>query len=162
MKPERQSELLEKNLARNLAWITAADSRVSPLFAINTAMLGVVAALLPKPALWEKLPLVTAVLTVICLGVSLVCIFLTTIPRTTGPKSSLLFFGGIAQKDAQQYLQAIQAHKDDDYVQDLAFQVHRNAEIAAAKFKWIGCAMRWTLIGVLPWLFTIFLLYQRH
>ena len=161
MKPERQCEVLEKNLARILGWISAADARVAPLFAINTAMLGVVAALLPKPALWEKLPLVTAVLTMICLGASLVCIFLTTIPRTTGPKSSLLFFGGIAQKDAQQYHQAIKEHRDDDYLQDLAYQVHRNAEIANAKFKWIGFAMRWTLVGALPWLFAVFLLYQN-
>jgi hypothetical protein len=162
MKPERQTEVLEKNLARNLAWISAADARVAPLFAINTAMLGVVAALLPRPAMWEKLPLVVAVLAVICLGASLVCIFLTTIPRTTGPKGSLLFFGGITQKDAEQYHQAMKEQKDDDYLKDLAHQVHRNAEIATDKFKWIGRAMRWTLIGSLPWLATTFLLYQRH
>ena len=162
MKAERQVEILEKNLTRNLAWISAADTRVAPLFAINTAMLGVVAALLPKPALWEQLPLVTAVLAAVCLGASLVCIFLTTIPRTSGPKGSLLFFGGISQNEPDQYLQAIQDQKEEDYLKDLANQVHRNAEIAANKFKWIGRAMRWTLIGALPWLATTFLLYQKH
>ena len=162
MKLDRRCDILEKKLARNIAWIAAADSRVAPLFAINTAMLGVIAALVPKPSMWEKLPLVTAVLSALCLGGSLVCIFLTTMPRTAGPKGSLVFFGGIVQRDVQQYLQAMQELKEEDYLTDLAAQVHRNAEIASTKFKWVGYAMRCTLIGAVPWLITVFLLYQTR
>ena len=45
---------LETNLMRQLGWIAAADSKGSFAFAINTAMLGLLAAVSPKSsAAWN-------------------------------------------------------------------------------------------------------------
>lgn len=45
---ERSNDLLSKQLS----FIFAADNKVAPIFAINTAMLGVLAALIPPIANW--------------------------------------------------------------------------------------------------------------
>jgi len=49
MKDEKaQLDLLDRILGRNLNWVASADAKVTPMLAINTAMLGVIAALAPK------------------------------------------------------------------------------------------------------------------
>ena len=55
MELEGKLSMMENTLARQLQWIAAADSKVATIFAIDTAMLGVLAALAAHTQTWFRL-----------------------------------------------------------------------------------------------------------
>lgn len=159
-KSEKNFELLDSILSRNLEWVAAADSKIAPLLAIDTALLGVLAALVPKSSDWLALPAIAASLCAILLIASLVCLVVANFPRLSGPKGSLIFFGGIAEYDRDTYCKKVSSGFTTELLQDYAYQCHRNAEIAKSKFhlvKWASIL----LFSSLPFFFVaISLLYN--
>ena len=152
---------LEANLTRQLGWIAAADSKGSFAFAINTAMLGLLAAVSPKSsAAWAVAPAVFASFAVAFGLASLLFLSFASFPRTKGPRNSLIYFGGIAQRDAGQFAQAVSSLSPEAYSADLSAQCHRNAEIANRKFTWVQRALLSLYLSVFPWGIAIFLLYS--
>src|SRR5262245_33548337 len=131
--PDR--ELLEDSLARILQWISAADAKVGPILTIDTAMLGTVAALAPKPGDWTVPMALSMALTFTLLGISIFNLFLAAYPRTKGPKGSMVYFGGIIERLEDKFVTDILSVNIGSYAEDLARQCYRNAEIAAQKFN---------------------------
>lgn len=161
METEERIRFLETNLARQISWIGSADSKSAFGFVLNTGMLGVLAAVLPKHAItWTVALAVLVSLAVVFALASLACITFASFPRVEGPSASLVFFGGVAQRTAEQFKDAVNNLSDEGYVDDLAKQCHRNAEIASRKFKWVQNAFFWLYLAVLPWGVSIFLLYK--
>lgn len=154
--------VLEGSLNRLLGWIAAADSRFSAVLAIDTAMLGVLAAITPSHADWTIPAAISASIAALLLGASLLFLALSTFPRTTGPRGSLVYFGGIAALEADQYFRLVREITTDKYIEDLAAQCHRNAEIADKKFKWVKRAMAALLLSLTPWAISLYLLYAAH
>jgi len=154
--------VLEQTLDRVLRWIVAADSRFSTILAIDTAMLGALAALSPAPVEWTIRAAISASLAAILLAASLLFLALSSFPRTSGPRGSLVYFGGIASLEADQYLRLVRKVNPEKYVDDLAAQCHRNAEIADKKFKWVKRAMGSLLLSLVPWAVSLYLLYGVH
>ena len=151
---------LEASLARQLGWIAAADSKASFVFAIDTAMLGVLAAVSPKTgSAWAVAPAIFAAFAVAFGLATLSFLCFASFPRTKGPKYSLIYFGGIAQRDAEQFRDAVSELSFESYTQDLSAQCHRNAEIASRKFTWVQRALVSLYLSVLPWGTAILLLY---
>lgn len=157
MDPNRASQLMD----RQLVWISAADSKVAPILAISTAMLGVLAALVPDPKNWTILAALTAAGATIALLFALFALFLAAFPRTTGPLGSLIFFGGIVTKGIDKYVEELVAVTDDDLVRDLGQQIHRNAEIANAKYRWVRYAGIALFVSLLPWVLAVYILYRQ-
>lgn len=155
-----QISFLENNLARQLMWIGAAESKVSFVFAVNTAMLGVLAAVSPKSACnWEVATvIITALAAIFCLA-SLLSLSFASFPNTTGPKGSLIYFGGVTQRDSQQYHEAVSGMSAEAYIEDLSAQCHRNAEIAGLKYTWVRRSLILLYLAVIPWGLSIYLLY---
>jgi len=152
---------LEGNLARQLGWIAAADAKATFVFAVDTAMLGVLAAVSPRSACeWELVPALVASLTVALLLASLSSLCFATFPRTKGPKRSLIYFGGVATQSREKFAEAVSQFSVPAYAADLAAQCHRNAEIAACKFRWVRRALASVFLSVLPWGATVFMLYN--
>jgi hypothetical protein len=161
MESAERIRLLEGNLDRQLAWIRAADGRSALAFALNTGMLGVLAAVSPKQAFSSDLaPAIFAAFAVAFALASLVCVALVSFPRVKGPRGSVVFFGGISQRNAGQFKEAVTALSDENYIEDLANQCHRNAEIATAKFKWVQIAFGCLFLSVPFWCLAVFLLYN--
>ena len=155
-------ERLERNLERQLHWIAAADGKAGFGFAFATAMLGVLAATVPKnPAEWGIGPAIAAAFAMVLAIIALVLLSLATLPRVTGPKRSLIFWGGIAQFTVDQFKNAVSETTDAEYIADLAGQCHRNAEIASTKFALIRLASLCIYGAVLPWVAAVWLLYSR-
>jgi len=50
--PGSRLDLVDRILSRNLSWVAAADTKIAPVLAIDTAMLGVLAALAPVGFQW--------------------------------------------------------------------------------------------------------------
>ena len=152
---------LEGNLARQLSWIGAADSKTAFAFAVNTAMLGLLAAVSPKVVNgWMLAPAIFAAFAAALSLASLLFLSLASFPRTKGPKRSLLFFGSIAQRDVGQFTEAACQISAEAYVDDLCMQCHRNAEIADRKFTWVQRAFVALYLSVVPWCLAVYLLYN--
>lgn len=150
---------IESNLARQLGWIAAADSKVSFIFTVATAMLGVLAAISPRAGCaWSTASAVFALLAAACGLLALLFLSFVTFPRTNGPRNSLIFFGEIAKDDPASFQDAISKLSYETYVADLTSQCFRNAEIAAHKFRWLRRAMVLLYLSILPWGIAIFLL----
>src|SRR3954467_9109350 len=92
-------ETCEANLARQLGWIAAADSKTGFVFALATAMLGFLAAAAPRHGQWTPEGVTTSVLASGALLISIGCLSAAVFPRTRGPKLSNIFFGAIANRD---------------------------------------------------------------
>jgi len=152
---ERSNDLLSKQLS----WISAADNKVAPIFAINTAMLGVLAALIPSIANWTIFSKIITALSAIPLIASIIFLALTTFPRLSGPKGSYIYFGSIISKSEETYVNDMMNIGDDVFLKDILTQTYRNAEIAHSKFNHIKKALALTFISLPVWLLVVWLLY---
>jgi hypothetical protein len=155
-------DLLDRILSKNLSWVSAADSKISPLLAIDTAMLGVLAALIPRANQWLATSAIFAAISAILLIASLICLICANFPRLKGPKGSLIYFGGISEYEPDVYAKTILSGITDDLLKDYAYQCHRNAEIAKSKFHFIKWATV-LLYSALPvFLVAITILYNQQ
>lgn len=159
--PEDPDTLIDRgeaSLDRLLEWIRAVDAKTPVVMAIDTAMLGVIAATAPGPdhfcaSTWLWIAVGTA-----SLVVSLSLCALATFPQTKGPEGSLIYFGGIASRSLPGYIEAARSRTKAEHLDDLLKQCHRNAEIAASKFKYVRLALFWLVGGILPWLVAVYTL----
>lgn len=154
--------ILEATLSRLLGWIGAADAKVAPIIAINTGSLGALAAFAAPVKVWGGLLAGATVLTLILLGLSFMYAFFAAFPRTSGPKGSLVFFGGITELSEETFITSILTVTPEDYAKDLAKQCYRNAQIAGSKFYHVKVATALFLGALLPWATTIYLMYNAR
>lgn len=159
MNPQESITFLETSLNRQLKWIKAADSKIPSIFAFDTAMLGILAALLPNVTNWYFCMMLLTVVTVTLLILSLLFIAVAVFPRTGCPQKSLIYCGSIADNSADSYLQNVISLDQNNYMEDLSVQTHRNAEIAKTKFKWIKHAMQALFVASPLWLILIYIIH---
>jgi hypothetical protein len=155
-----KNEYLERELDRLLAWIRAADARVSLVLPLSTAMLGALAALGSGVECWKASEITWSTLATVPLFASLVFLVLATFPRTRGPQGSLIFFGGISSRSMEQYREAVRDLDEESYANDLISQCHVNSEIAQQKFKWVKLSLLALFVASIPWLVSVYTLYQ--
>lgn len=151
---------MERELDRLLTWVRAADTRVTLVLPLDTAMLGTLAAVGSDICGWNTWQVICGLLAVIPLTASLVFLTLATFPRTDGPPNSLVFFGGIANRTEREFRDAVQAVDEAGYVEDLISQCHVNAVIAAKKFRWIKLSLLGVFSAAIPWFLAIYNMYQ--
>ena len=147
-------------LSKQLSWISAADSKVPSIFAINVVMLSVLAALIPPLANWTIFGAVITTLPTILLIGSMVSLTLVTFPRLVGPKGSLIYFGGITTKSEDSYVNEMTNIEESIFLKDILTQTYKNAEIAKSKYLYVKCAMGQTFISLPIWLIAVWFLYR--
>lgn len=157
-----QIDRQEKILARLLEWIRASDARVPPIAALNTAMLGVIAAFASNEDDWTMVLSAVVAVTLALLTVSLILLALATFPRIEGPERSVTFFEGIISRDVSTYQVDLNAMTEEGYLVELIEQSHRNAEIASAKFRYVRFAMITWFVGIAPWIYTLYALLSTN
>jgi uncharacterized membrane protein YkvI len=89
-------DLLDRLLTKQLSWIAAADTKGTLLFAIDSAMLAVIASTVPSVKQWTIAAAATSSIALLGLLASITFLALATFPNLKGPRSSSVFFGGIA------------------------------------------------------------------
>jgi hypothetical protein len=149
----------EKILSLQLEWVKAADGKVTPLFAINIAMLGLIVALMKALTTWTIAAAIFSALCLIPLTLSIVFLVFAMFPRLGGPKGSYIFFGGITKKAENTYIEEVKSLNDDKLEDDFLSQAYRNAEIAEAKYHNIKLSFIFSFASAPFWLITIYLLY---
>jgi pycsar effector protein len=157
-----QLDVAERALTRNIAWVAAADAKVPPIFAIDAAMLAVMAAMLPPSSAWYVPTAIAAAITVVLLLVSIGCLALASFPRLSGPKDSIIFFGTAINRDEKSYVDRLREGISEALVLDVSRQAYRNAEIAAEKYRVMKWAQVTMFCAAIPWLVAITLLYNEQ
>jgi len=149
----------EESLRRALSAVGTADSKATGVFALAAAMLGSLAAAAPKhfacTTQWDVI-----IAAALLLGLSVIFLSLCTIPRLKGP-DSLLYFGGVAAHPLEKFRSKVLARTDEEYLDDLVCQIHRNSEIATEKFAHIRRAMLLIYTATPFWVASIFLSYWK-
>jgi hypothetical protein len=150
-------------LERNLSWIAAAEVKVGVIVALDTAMLGGIGAAFsgadgPTRTAWAWFFTISAAISI---GAGLFCASMTVLPRVTGPKKSLLFFGRIGPCADAEYIENFKKASDTDLLNDWTAQIHRNAQIACDKFAWVRKSMWLSFLSVLPWFLAIITLLNN-
>lgn len=152
-------ENLQYILDKQLSWIAAADSRLSLVLPLSTAMLGSLAVYATGPNSWTLIAGIPAAFAILFLCLSVIFSACASFPRTTGTKGSLVFFDGIISRDLDQFRSSVKAAQKSDLIDDLVQQCHINAQIASAKFTWVKRGMASMLIAMLPWSFAMYQFY---
>lgn len=147
---------------RHIGWIATSDVKVGVLMALDTAMLGGLAAAFSSsdPHLrtaWCYLTVLTAsggmVIAMFCAGMA-------AIPRMLGPVKSMIFFGRISEKKEADYAADFEKMSEKDFLRDLSVQIHRNAQIATIKHGWVRKGLIWSFLAAIPWIAAIALLVK--
>jgi hypothetical protein len=148
-------------LERQLGWIATADAKVAVVIAIDTAMVAALAAAYTSAKVATPWAVTFSVGAAILIVIAMACAAMSLLPRISGPQSSLLFFGAVSQSRAADYVAALAGVSDDQLQADLALQVHRNAEIATVKHRWVRRSVAWSFLTALPWAFAVGLLVRQ-
>ena len=155
-------ENLQYILDKQLAWISAADSRLSLVLPLSTAMLGALAVYATGPSSWTLIAGIPAAFAIFFLSLSIIFCTCASFPRTDGTKGSLIFFDGITSRDLSQFKSLVKSTQKADLLEDLSEQCHINAQIASAKFTWVKRGMASLLTAMLPWSFSIYQFYGMN
>jgi hypothetical protein len=151
---------MEAELSLLLGWVRAAETRLAFVLPLSMAMLGALAVLAPSAPKWTIVGSVFSAFAALSLVLSIALAALASFPRTTGPKGSLIYFGGITTRDLVQYEQEVKSQSLESHLDDLIRQCHRNAQIAERKYTWIQRSMVCLFISTLPWVISLFILYS--
>lgn len=143
-------------LERQIGWIATADVKVGAVVAIHTAMAGTLAATFGSASNRSEYAVVATVIAFVCAIGALVCSAYALFPRTNGPEKSLLFFGKISSLSRPDYVSAIRTITVSQLIDDCAEQIHRNAEIAKEKHRWVQNGLVWSFLAALPWAVALF------
>lgn len=160
MTTEKRMETLESDLARNIAWIAAADAKTGFLLTLAAAMLGLQAAVAPAYGRWTQGGVLFGATSASLLLCSLACAAAAVFPRTKGPRRSLIFFGDVAALELEAFTARAMARSEDSYTSDLIEQCHVNAVIAAKKYAWVGRSAYLLFAAVMPWLLATFIMFS--
>lgn len=157
MTDDDRIRLLEKTLDRTIQAIHATDTKVYCVLALDTLLVGALVALLPPTSLLTVSTLVAFAISCLPITCSLVFVLFVAFPRLTGPQS-LLFFHAIKERHVDELVAGIRAITQDQYLADLAGQVHRNSEIASAKYRLLRVSIGSMLCAIPLWLTAVFIL----
>lgn len=148
-------------LDKQLGWIGAADAKVAVVVALDTAAFTALAATYAS----SKSPSACASLTSIATGaflvIALFCAAMSLSPRTVGPNKSLVFFGPISTVPQEAYIGSLIAAPLDELHKDIAAQIHRNAEIAKVKHRWVRRSIGWSFLAFALLAVAVYLLIIR-
>lgn len=133
-----------------LSFFDRAETRLSFVFGIDVAMIGLLASAAPP---WQMLRpyMALAAIPVLLLVMSLIHGYFGLFPRLKGPSRSVVFFGRIAGMKAAEYIATWRNTSDDNLEREVLEQVWRNATILAEKFRRLKTAFLYTAVSVIPW-----------
>ncbi len=148
---------------RTLGWIATADVKVGVAVAIDTAMLGGLAAAYTTSDFAARTPWANAfaIASIAGMVIAIFCAAMAAIPRMLGPVTSMIFFGRIAARTEADYVDEFQRLTEGAFLKDLATQIHRNAQIATAKHQWVRKGLIWSFYASIPWIASVFLLVKK-
>ncbi|TQK10168.1 Pycsar system effector family protein [Herbaspirillum sp. SJZ107] len=145
---------------RQLAWIAAAEVKLAVVIAIDTALLGGLAAAYSSATTHTHWTILLSVFSTLACSIAMFCVSMAVLPRLQGPSTSLLFFGKIRELDIDEYSSKYAVATDQQLLEDWTAQIHRNADIACLKHIWVRRSVLWSFIAAPAWIIAIGLLVK--
>lgn len=142
-------------LERQLGWIGTADAKAAVVVTLDTAIFTALAAAYGTANTIALPDLVFSLVAGALLAIAMGCSAAALLPRTDGPKKSLIFFAPIADMAQADYAVALSKVSTAELQEDLAAQIHRNAEIANKKHIWVKRSILCSFLAIPPWAFAI-------
>jgi hypothetical protein len=147
---------------RTLGWIATADVKVGVALALDTAMLGGLAAAFAGSDYnlrnaWCYLFVLAATAG---MAFAMFCAGMAAIPRMRGPVKSMIFFGRVMERDSATYVDEFSKMTEKEFLADLTRQIHRNSEIACEKHHWVRKSMFWSFLSAGVWIVAIAMLVK--
>lgn len=152
-------EFLKANLERQLGWVRAAETRISLILSLATALFGSLAAKLNLIILSDCGKGIIISMALLMIVASLLCASIAIFPRTNGPVHSMIFFGDIAADSKEQFIDNMKGCDRDSIENDFLEQIYINACIANIKYKWVQRSMVCLLVSLIPWAISVSFLY---
>lgn len=162
MEKEKLLEIASSQLDRVLNFFPRVETKISALFAVDVAMLALLAlnATSSDGGVWYLGALYG--LTVVGLGASIWFLYQASFPQLTGGGSSLVYFKEIAKRTEANYLKEMRGCELDRLTDDVLGQVWRNSEILSAKFHCVKYAFIATALAVPPWFLALVFAGVEH
>ena len=138
-------------LALVLSFFARVDTKASVVLAVDTGMIGYLAAHLPVWASirwWESL---APACTVALLTWSFWYLYKGAFPQLKGGEGSLVYFREIARRTETRFVDEFMSQQEPAYIKDVLSQVWRNAEILKAKFDCLKYSFIFMAVSVVPW-----------
>lgn len=147
---------------RTLGWIATADVKVGVAIALDTAMLGGLAAAFAGSdyhlrTAWCYFFVAAAT---VGMAFAMFCAGMAALPRMHGPVKSMIFFGRVVEKDADTYVDELSKMTKKELLADIAMQIHRNSEIACEKHRWVRKSLFWSFLSAGVWIVAIAMLVK--
>ncbi len=147
---------------RTLGWIATADVKVGVAIALDTAMLGGLAAAFAGSDYHLRTAWCYFFVSAATAGMAfaMFCAGMAALPRMRGPVKSMIFFGRVVEKDADTYVDDFSKMTDKEILADLTRQIHRNSEIACEKHNWVRKSLFLSFLSTGVWIAAIALLVK--
>jgi hypothetical protein len=151
MEIDKQRELAPKQLERVLGFFARVEAKASFVFAINSALLGIIAVRVDRSDFGDGHRFTALGLAVLSLAISYYYIYKCSFPTLSGGSLSLVYFKEIAKLREQIYIKKFREISDDEYVEDVLSQTWRNSQILSQKFNAMKFASIATGLSLAPW-----------
>src|SRR5688572_11488618 len=112
-------DITKDQLNRTLSFFSRVDGKASVLLAVDTAMLGLLAANAPAFSEFTSYMAVAAIATILLIGLSLWHIYKEASPKLDGADESVIYFRAIAKRKEQRFIQEFLGQSDADYLNDM-------------------------------------------
>ncbi len=142
-------------LGRVLGFFHRVDAKASVVLAVDTGMLGFLAAKIPplNTLFWWEITI--AVAATLLPAASLWYLYKGAFPRLEGGSMSLVYFREIAKRTETNFIDEFMKQSTDDHIKDLLGQTWRNSEILKEKFDYLKTAFIFLALAILPWVVTL-------
>ncbi len=138
-----------------LSFFPRVESKFSVILAIDTGMIGFLAANAPPFRAFSTWMLLSNGATVLLLAASLALLYRGSFPNLKGGESSLVYFREIAKRREHHFIETFSAQTEKQYGHDLLAQVWRNSEILTVKYDSLKLAFTFLALAILPWIVTL-------
>jgi hypothetical protein len=155
MEQKQLLSVCKDELTLVLDFFPRVDAKASVILAVDTGMVGYLAAHLPplESVLWWEY--LAPSLVVGLLTLSLWHLYKGAFPTLEGGNESLVYFREIARRTESRFIDEFMAQDERVYMKDILGQAWRNSEILTKKFNHLKCSFLFLAASVLPWVIAL-------
>lgn len=156
-------EELEKDLSRIIGFVNSCDSKSSIVMSGVLAIVALIAGLngpsladhfknnLDSAGVILSLVLLIVSVALIIIGLSFVIssLYARGKPDNQAYHDSLIYYGSISSLEYDDYKESVLSRTNEDYLEDLASQVHINSIICSKKYRLYNKGLIFSIVGII-------------
>lgn len=151
MEPKTLLSASRDELVLVLSFFARVDAKASVVLAVDTGMVGYLAAHLPGTDSMRWWEFLAPALTIALLAWSFWHLYRGAFPQLKGGEGSLVYFREVAGRTETKFVDEFTAQQELAYAKDVLGQAWRNSQILKAKFDDLKYSFILMAIAVVPW-----------